>query len=164
VAAGGEPNQILGDGLLALFGLTSPSEDACRSAISACVAIADNVEKLNGALAYGLLEPLRFGIGIHAGLSIAGEIGYERHAQFTVIGDAVNVAARLQDLTKGVGCEVLMSEEVYVRAGFAVDDLPAHEVEARGREAGVKARSATKAAELTKLKSPRTQALAIYGH
>ena len=164
VAAGGEPNQILGDGLLALFGLTGPPEDACRAAISACVAIADNVEKLNGALAYGLLEPLRFGIGIHAGLSIAGEIGYERHAQFTVIGDAVNVAARLQDLTKGVGCEVLMSEEVYVRAGFAVDDLPAHEVEARGREAGVKARSATKAAELTKLKSLRTQALAIYGH
>jgi adenylate cyclase len=160
VTAGGEPNQILGDGLLALFGLRGPPEDACRAAISACVAIADNVEKLNGALAYGLLEPLRFGIGIHAGLSIAGEIGYERHAQFTVIGDPVNVAARLQDLTKSVGCEVLMSEEVYARSGFDVDDLPAHEVEARGREAGVKARSAIRAVDLAKLKSLRTPALA----
>ena len=160
VAAGGEPNQILGDGLLALFGLRGPPEDACRAAISACVTVADNVEKLNGALAYGLLEPLRFGIGIHAGLSIAGEIGYERHAQFTVIGDPVNVAARLQDLTKSVGCEVLMSEEVYARAGFDADDLPAHEVEARGREAAVKARSATRAADLAQLKSLRTPTLA----
>jgi adenylate cyclase len=92
VAAGGEPNQILGDGLLALFGPKGPPEDACRAAI---VAIASNVEGLNGALAYGLHEPLRFGIGIHAGLSIAGEIGYNRHDQFTVIGDPVNVAARL---------------------------------------------------------------------
>ena len=43
VAAGGEPNQILGDGLLALFGLKGPPEDACRAAIAACVAIASNV-------------------------------------------------------------------------------------------------------------------------
>jgi adenylate cyclase len=160
VAAGGEPNQILGDGLLALFGLKGAPEDACRAAIAACVAIASNVDGLNAALAYGLHEPLRFGIGIHAGLSIAGEIGYDRHAQFTVIGDPVNVAARLQDLTKSVGCEVLMSEEVYVRAGFAADDLPPHEVETRGREARVKARSATRAVDLAKLNSPRTPARA----
>jgi adenylate cyclase len=159
VAAGGEPNQILGDGLLALFGLKGPPEDACRAAIAACVAIAGKVEGLNGALAYGLHEPLRFGIGIHAGLSIAGEIGYDRHAQFTVIGDPVNVAARLQDLTKSLGCEVLMSEEVYTRAGLDLDDLPAHDVEARGREAGVKARGATRAADLAKSKLLQTPAL-----
>src|SRR6516165_9383400 len=148
VAAGGEPNQILGDGLLALFGLKGPPEDACRAAIAACVAIADNVEGLNAALAYGLHEPLRFGIGIHAGLSIAGEIGYDRHAQFTVIGDPVNVAARLQGLTKSLGCEVLMSEEVYTRAGFAPNDLKPHEVEAAGRDGYIKARSAAKAVDL----------------
>ena len=94
------------------------------------------------ALAHGLHEPIRFGIGIHAGLIVAGDIGHERHAQFTVIGDPVNVAARLQDLTKPLGCEVLMSEEVYSHAGFDPDDLPSHEVETRGREASVKARSA----------------------
>jgi adenylate cyclase len=160
VAAGGEPNQILGDGLLALFGLRSSPEDACRAAIAACIAIAGNVEGLNAALAYGLHEPLRFGIGIHAGLSIAGEIGYDRHAQFTVIGDPVNVAARLQDLTKSVGCEVLMSEEVYAQAGFDPDDLPAHEVEARGRQGGVKSRSVTRAVDLARSKSLQTSALA----
>ncbi len=56
--------------------------------------------KLNHALAQGPVEPVRFGVGINAGIVIAGEIGYERHAQFTVIGDAVNVASRLQDLTR----------------------------------------------------------------
>ena len=113
LAAGGEPNQILGDGLLALFGMGGKPEAACRQAIAACAAIAARVETLNSALAYALLEPIRFGIGIHAGVTIAGNIGYERHAQFTVIGDAVNVAARLEELTKPFGCEVMMSEEVY---------------------------------------------------
>jgi adenylate cyclase len=148
ISAGGEPNQVLGDGLLALFGLRTFREEACRQAVQACAAIAANVEELNRALAYGPVEPLHFGVGINAGTIIAGEIGYERHAQFTVIGDAVNVAARLQDLTKPLGCEVLMSEEVYAQAGFRPDDLPAHEVDARGREATVKARSAARAADL----------------
>ena len=151
LSAGGEPNQVLGDGLLALFGMDDQPDVACRQAIAASAAIAARVESLNSALGHALVEPIRFGIGIHAGVTIAGAIGYERHAQFTVIGDPVNVAARLEALTKTLGCEVLMSEEVYERAGFGPDDLPAHEVDARGREAGVKARSVVRAADLTGL-------------
>ena len=149
--AGGQPNQVLGDGLLALFGMSVPPGVACRQAILASAAIADRVGRLNTALAHALVEPIRFGVGIHAGVTVAGAIGYERHAQFTVIGDPVNVAARLQDLTKAMACEVLMSEEVYEHAGFAPDALPAHEVETRGREASVKARSVARAADLTGL-------------
>ncbi|MBV8441529.1 MAG: adenylate/guanylate cyclase domain-containing protein [Hyphomicrobiales bacterium] len=151
IAAGGEPNQVLGDGLLALFGLKEPPAVACRQAVAACAAIAANVEGLNLALSHGLHDPIRFGIGIHAGLIVAGDIGHGRHAQFTVIGDPVNVAARLQDLTKPLGCEVLMSEEVYVHAGFAADDLPSNEVDARGREGKVKVRCVARAADLTSL-------------
>jgi adenylate cyclase len=151
LSAGGEPNQVLGDGLLALFGMSGPPDLACRQAIAASAAIAAKVESLNGALSHALVEPIRFGVGIHAGVIIAGAIGYERHAQFTVIGDPVNVAARLEALTKILGCEVLMSEEVYKRAGFGPDDLPAHDVEARGREESVKVRSVTRAADLARL-------------
>jgi adenylate cyclase len=151
LSAGGEPNQVLGDGLLALFGMSGPPDVACRQAIAASAAIAARVEGLNKALAHALVEPIRFGVGIHAGMTIAGAIGYERHAQFTVIGDPVNVAARLEALTKTLGCEVLMSEEVYVGAGFGPDDLPAHDVEARGREASVKVRSVARAADLARL-------------
>jgi adenylate cyclase len=157
LSAGGEPNQVLGDGLLALFGMGEEPDIACRQAIAASAEIAERVESLNGALAHGLVEPIRFGIGIHAGVTVAGDIGYERHAQFTVIGDPVNVAARLQALTSAYGCEVMMSEEVYTRAGFGPDDLPTQEVEARGREAGVKARSATRAADLARPIAARTQ-------
>jgi adenylate cyclase len=148
IAAGGEPNQVLGDGLLALFGLNTPPDAACRQAIGACVAIAAHVEGLNRALAHGPVDPIRFGIGVHAGVIVAGDIGYERHAQFTVIGDPVNVAARLQDMTKLFGCEVLISEEVYGRAGFSPDEFPAHEVDARGREAKVRVRSVARATDL----------------
>jgi adenylate cyclase len=151
LSVGGEPNQVLGDGLLALFGMSDPPGVACRQAIAASAAIAARVESLNDALGYALVEPIRFGIGIHAGVTVAGAIGYERHAQFTVIGDPVNVAARLQDLTKAMACEVLMSEEVYERAGFDPEALPAHEVETRGREANVKARSVKRAADLAGL-------------
>jgi adenylate cyclase len=153
--AGGEPNQVLGDGLLALFGMGGQPDVACRQAIAASAAIAAKVESLNNALGHALVEPIRFGIGIHAGVTIVGAIGYERHAQFTVIGDPVNVAARLEALTKTLGCEVLMSEEVYERAGFGPGDLPAHEVDARGREAIVKARSVERAGDLARLIAPR---------
>jgi adenylate cyclase len=151
LSAGGEPNQVLGDGLLVLFGMNEPPDVACRQAIGASAAIAARVESLNTALAYALAEPIRFGVGIHAGVIIAGAIGYERHAQFTVIGDPVHVAARLEALTKTLGCEVLMSEEVYERVGFGPDELPAHDIEARGREAIVKVRSVTHAADLARL-------------
>jgi len=156
--AGGEPNQVLGDGLLALFGMGDPPNVACRQAIAASAAIAAKVESLNDALGYALVEPIRFGIGIHAGVTVAGAIGYERHAQFTVVGDPVNVAARLEALTKTLGCEVLMSEEVYERAGFGRDDLPAHDVEARGREAIVKARSVARAEDLARFIPPEAPA------
>jgi adenylate cyclase len=151
LSAGGEPNQVLGDGLLALFGMGARPDVACRQAVAACAAIAARVETLNHALAHVLRDPIRFGIGVHAGVTIAGNIGYERHAQFTVIGDAVNVAARLEELTKAFGCEVIMSEEVYERAGFGPDDLPAHDVAPRGREAAMKARSVDRAADLAAL-------------
>jgi adenylate cyclase len=65
LSAGGEPNQVLGDGLLALFGMDDQPDVACRQAIAASAAIAARVESLNSALAYALVEPIGFGIGIH---------------------------------------------------------------------------------------------------
>ena len=161
IEAGGQPNQVLGDGLLALFGLGSGPDEACRAAVAACGVIAANVVKLNDALAHGPVEPLRFGVGINAGVVIAGEIGYERHAQFTVIGDTVNVAARLQDLTKTLDCEVVMSEEVFRRAGLPDDALPADEVDARGRDGRVRVRAAKRAGELAGLLERRADIAAL---
>ena len=131
--AGGQPNQFVGDGVLALFGLDRNPDIACRQAIDAIGKIAANVEQLNREFAHDLREPIRIGIGINGGEVIIGDVGYEEHIVFTALGDPVNVAARIQDLTKEFQCEVLISDDVCRRAGLAPDSLPSHEVTIRGR-------------------------------
>jgi adenylate cyclase len=133
IACGGQPNQFVGDGQLALFGLSTGPQTACRQALRAAAMIAGNVDELNRALSHDLREPIRFGIGIHGGEVIIGDIGYRDHVVFTALGDAVNVAARLQDMTKSLGCEVIVSEEVRATAGLATGALPQQEVSIRGR-------------------------------
>src|SRR4051795_7554421 len=133
IECGGQPNQFVGDGQLALFGLATGPQTACRQALRAAAKIAVHVEELNQFLKHDLREPIRFGIGIHAGEVIIGDIGYRDHMVFTALGDAVNVAARLQDMTKALGCEVVISDEVRDTAGVAADALPEQQVEIRGR-------------------------------
>ncbi|WP_371412417.1 MULTISPECIES: adenylate/guanylate cyclase domain-containing protein [unclassified Bradyrhizobium] len=131
--AGGRPNQFIGDGMLALFGLSTDRHEACRQALRAAALIAANIKELNQFLSHDLREPIRFGIGVHGGEVIVGDIGYRDHMVFTALGDAVNVAARLQDMTKALACEAVISDEVRVTAGLADDALPAQEVAIRGR-------------------------------
>jgi adenylate cyclase len=133
IACGGQPNQFVGDGQLALFGLAAGPQTACRQALSAAAVIAANVDELNRILGHDLHEPIRFGIGIHGGDVIVGDIGYRHHMVFTALGDAVNVAARLQDMTKSLACEAIVSDEVRITAGLAADALPEQEVAIRGR-------------------------------
>jgi adenylate cyclase len=133
IECGGQPNQFVGDGQLALFGLAAGPQAACRQALRAAAMIAINVDELNQFLSHDLREPIRFGIGIHGGEVIIGDIGYRDHMVFTALGDAVNVAARLQDMTKSLGCEAIISEEVRITGGLADDALPQQEVTIRGR-------------------------------
>src|SRR5450631_561811 len=133
IECGGQPNQFVGDGELALFGLNTNPQTACRQALQSAALIAANIDELNRFLSHDLLEPIRFGIGIHGGEVIVGDIGYRDHQVFTALGDAVNVAARLQDMTKGLECEAILSEEVYKTAGLPVNLLPHQELPIRGR-------------------------------
>jgi adenylate cyclase len=133
IECGGRPNQFVGDGMLALFGLAVPAETACRQAIRAAALISHNIDELNQFLSHDLREPIRFGIGIHGGEVIVGDIGYRDHMVFTALGDPVNVAARLQDMTKTLACEAIISDAVHNTAGLSDNDLPRQEVEIRGR-------------------------------
>uniref|UniRef100_UPI0018C86F6A adenylate/guanylate cyclase domain-containing protein n=1 Tax=Streptobacillus moniliformis TaxID=34105 RepID=UPI0018C86F6A len=81
--AGGRPNQFIGDGMLALFGLSSDRHEACRQALRAAALIATNIDELNQFLSHDLREPIRFGIGINGGEVIVGDIGYRDHMVFT---------------------------------------------------------------------------------
>jgi adenylate cyclase len=151
IESGGRPNQFVGDGMLALFGLTASRRDACRQALRAAAMIAANVDELNRFLSHDLREPIRFGVGIHGGEVIVGDIGYRDHMVFTALGDAVNVAARLQDMTKAMACEVVLSDEVRTTAGLAADALPQQEVAIRGRNEPMIVRSVTAAKTLAAL-------------
>lgn len=132
--AGGRPNQFVGDGVLALFGLDRPPETACRDAIAAVGYIAANVERLNKDLAGHSRQPIAYGVGINAGEAIVGDIGYRDHVVFTALGDSVNVAARLQEMTKELACEVIVADEVCRTAGLPSDLLPTRKVSIRGRD------------------------------
>ena len=151
IECGGQPNQFVGDGELALFGLRTSPQIACRQALGAAARIAANVEELNRFLSHDLHEPIQFGIGIHGGEVIIGDIGYRDHMVFTALGDAVNVAARLQDMTKTLGCEAIISDEVRTMAGLASDDLPQLEAVIRGRTEPMIVRSVADANTLSTL-------------
>ncbi len=134
IDAGGQPNQFVGDGLLALFGLDADPTTASRQALRAAALVASNVEYMNHEFATELEHPVQFGIGIHGGEVIIGDIGFRDHTVFTALGDAVNVAARLQDLTKTLNCTVVVSDEICKNAGVAWEKLDRTDVPIRGRD------------------------------
>lgn len=155
IDAGGQPNQYVGDGMLALFGLSVDPAIACRQAMSAAANVAANVEYVNHQFAAELREPIRFGIGIHGGEAIIGDIGFGNHTVFTAIGDTVNVAARLQDMTKALNCTVIVSEEVCNAAGIAPDALTRIEVSIRGRDEPMTVRTAADPTVLSSMLDPQ---------
>jgi adenylate cyclase len=131
--AGGKLDKFIGDGVMALFGTDRDIREACRGAILAARRMVENLNKLNGSLANELGEPLRIGIGIHAGPGIVGEMGYGDANQLTAIGDTVNIASRLETMNKELGSQVVISDDVCRYAGVEFRDFPSKEIEVRGR-------------------------------
>jgi adenylate cyclase len=136
-ATGGYYAQFRGDGLLALYGLGGASEtrlaDACRAALEGAADMQARIERLNQSMGQELKAPLRIGIGIHAGVAIVGTMGPPEAPIYSAIGDMVNTAARLENMTKAFGCTLVASEYVLQQAGIEPGDSPAHQVRVRGK-------------------------------
>ena len=114
----GVVNKFLGDGLLAIFG--APIEDPLEAANA--VAAAREILSAIGASNVGNAWPIRLGIGVHIGQAVAGTVGSARRKEYTVVGDTVNLASRLENLNKEVGSELLVSDAVREAAGDAIGD------------------------------------------
>jgi adenylate cyclase len=132
-ATGGYYAQFRGDGLLALYGLESSLATACRAAIEAAADMQTRIEHLNRTLADDLKEPLRIGIGIHAGVAIVGTMGPPEAPIYSAIGDMVNTAARFENATKAYGCTLVVSAEVLRQAGIEPGGSPEHQIRVRGK-------------------------------
>jgi adenylate cyclase len=129
---GGIVNKFLGDGFLALFGAPLETPDAAQHAVSAAREMLAAMDGINAASSW----PLRVGIGIHFGEVVAGNIGSPRRKEYTVIGDTVNFASRLEALNKQFGSQLLISAAVHNAVGEGVRDaVSLGEVAVRGYEA-----------------------------
>lgn len=111
-------NKFLGDGFLAMFG--APIDDPAAAANA--VAAGREMLRAIGESNDGSPWPIRIGIGVHIGEAVTGTVGSPRRKEYTVMGDTVNLASRLESLNKEVGSQFLVSDAMRVAAGEAIGD------------------------------------------
>jgi len=146
--AGGRVDKFIGDGIMALFGIDEGAPAGCRHALEAARLMSIRLDDLNRTLEHEIDAPLRIGIGIHVGPVIVGEMGYGPATQLTAVGDAVNTASRLETLSKDFACELVVSDDVAIRAGLDMSAFEPHEVEIRGRRQPLVVRAIAHGAKL----------------
>jgi adenylate cyclase len=130
----GVVDKYIGDALMAVFGAPVPKPEDPVNAVRAAVRMRRGLVQLNVGLRSRGLPTLRTGIGIHTGMVVAGNIGSEKRMEYTVIGDAVNLASRLETSTKELGVDVLISEQTYELTKHVVMARAVREITVKGRE------------------------------
>jgi adenylate cyclase len=146
--AGGRLSHFTGDGVLALFGAQDDAETACAQALHAAAAIGAKVAALNGQLAEVLSAPIRFGIGLHGGNAVVGEVGSAAGRIYTALGDAPALATQLEAVSRELGCELVVSETLCRQSGLNYRSLARRMVELDGQAEAIMVRIADHAAEL----------------
>ncbi|MDF1740666.1 MAG: adenylate/guanylate cyclase domain-containing protein [Verrucomicrobiales bacterium] len=132
-ANGGIVNQLIGDGIMALFGATGNSPHHANDATSAAIGMIRGLEDLNKRLEKEGFESIRIGVGVNTGPAVVGTIGSPMRKEYTAIGDTVNTAARIEGLTKEVGCEILISHSTWEASNPKPDGKELEPMEIRGR-------------------------------
>ncbi|HTQ34510.1 MAG TPA: adenylate/guanylate cyclase domain-containing protein [Stellaceae bacterium] len=161
--AGGRVDKFVGDGIMALFGVEDDLAAGCRAALAAARLMSERLVELNDTLVAELTEPLRIGIGLHAGPAIVGEMGYGSASAITAIGDSVNTASRLEGLAKEYGVELVVSAEVIAAAGLQLSAGRRGEIELRGKQEKLRVAVFASAGELpeTPGETPAAPAAAV---
>lgn len=134
---GGVVNQMIGDGLMAIFGAPLPLPEPELAAVRAALDMQEMIEMFNHERVALEAEPIRIGIGIASGEVVAGYTGTQQRATYTCIGDTVNLAARLEAHTKVVGRGILVDAATQAAIGDRVGMKALGEVQFKGKAAGV---------------------------
>jgi adenylate cyclase len=151
----GMVNKYLGDGFMAIFGAGDSGSNHAGDAVSSGCQILRAVNQLNEELEAKGRAPIQIGIGIHSGPAIVGSVGSPQRLEFTAMGNTVNIASRMQGLTKMVGRPLLVTATVRERAGdsFVFEELPSQEVR------GIEGRIMIFAVTLSTAANPKSQTL-----
>ncbi|HET6284659.1 MAG TPA: adenylate/guanylate cyclase domain-containing protein [Polyangia bacterium] len=123
----GHVSRIMGDGLMALFGALEGNTWQTADAVRAALAMRAELQALNRDLEARALPPLAFGVGVHRGEVLTAVLGSREMMEFTVMGDVVNIAARVEGLTRQHQVDILVTDEVRERLDerFGLRELPA---------------------------------------
>jgi class 3 adenylate cyclase len=130
-AHGGTVNKFIGDAAMCIWGAPKPAEQAERSAVLCALEIQSRAAQLSGERKRRGLTTVGFGIGINAGEAVAGNLGAAKRLEYTVIGDAVNLAQRLESQARAG--EVLVSQRVYEKVASDVEAVPRDPVKLKGK-------------------------------
>jgi len=133
-ANGGSVNKLLGDGLLITFGAPFAEGNDTLNCVRLALQIRAYLEAFNETRNEKLISPVGMGIGISTGIVFAGNIGSQRRVEYTVLGDAVNTASRLEALTKTTGYDILIDPETSLRVSDEIKVEPIGFYEIRGKK------------------------------
>jgi len=128
-------NKFLGDGFMAVFGAPISDGSDCFNGVAAAREILSRVDE---EVKRGNVAPTTVGIGLHAGEAVTGSIGSSLRREYTVIGDVVNLASRIEQLNKVFGSQMLVSDNVWQTLGDDFNDaIPMGQVKVKGREESI---------------------------
>ncbi len=120
---GGVVDKFIGDAIMAVWGAPHSTHKDSQNAVKACIEMRIALEKLNDMRASRNQVPIKIGMGLHRGEAISGTIGSEERMEYTVIGDTVNQASRIEASTKAFGTDLLLSEQLAeeVKGDFMIE-------------------------------------------
>jgi adenylate cyclase len=130
----GVVDKFIGDAIMAVFGAPVPHPDDPLHAVKAALEMRARLQKINVAFKARGLPELRTGIGLHSGRVVAGNMGHTERMEYTVIGDAVNHASRLEGMTKELQCDVILSEDLFQQVEPHVVVEPLRKIKVKGRD------------------------------
>lgn len=135
---GGVVDKFIGDAIMAVWGAPKETEYDAMNAVRACIEMRKGLEELNHKRMARGDVPIAIGMGLHTGYAISGTIGSDERMEYTVIGNTVNTASRIEASTKAFGADLLITDEVLAKVGDNFNVIYAGAAEVKGRSDAIK--------------------------